>query len=73
MTTLSSIPPRPPSSSTLMIRRLGEFPIEEEWILLHRPATLDVAEFEQALSDLEVTGMLLHRLINGNVYVRWLQ
>ncbi len=63
-TTISSIPPRPPSSSTLMI---------DGWVLLHRPATLDIAEFEQALSDLEVTGKLLHRLVNGLVYVRWLQ
>ena len=42
MTLSSSIPPRPPSSSTLIL---------EGWTLLHRPATLDSTEFEQALSE----------------------
>lgn len=64
MTTLSFIPPRPPSSSALIL---------DGWILLQRPSTLDSAEFEQALSDLSATGKLAHRNINGNIYVRWLQ
>lgn len=62
--TLSSIPPRPPSSATLIL---------DGWTLLRRPSTLDSTEFEQALSDLATAGKLVHRNINGNVYVRWLQ
>lgn len=61
---LSTIPPRPPSSTSLMI---------DGWILLRRPDTLSSVDFQQALSDLSVAGKLCHRVIDGNVYVRWLQ
>ncbi len=64
MTTLSTIPPRPPSSSTLIL---------SGWVLLRRPDTLSFEDFSQALCDLEVAGKLQHQLINGSVYVRWLQ
>lgn len=62
--TLSTIPPRPPSSTTLMI---------DGWVLLRRPDTLSPEDFEQALSDLSAMGKLTHRVINQEVYVRWLQ
>lgn len=62
--TLSFVPPRPPSSATLIL---------DGWTLLRRPDTLSVVDFLQALSDLQTLGKLSHRNIDGNVYVRWLQ
>ncbi len=64
MTQLSTIPPRPPSSTTLMI---------EGWVLLRRPDTLSPEDFSQALCDLEVAQKLRYKNIEGDVYVRWLQ
>ena len=61
---LSTIPPRPPSSHTLIL---------DGWVLLQRPSSLTPEDFSQALSDLTVAGKLSHRIIDGNVYVRWLQ
>lgn len=61
--TLSTIPPAPPSVSTLTI---------DGWILLRRPAELTPPEFLQSLEDLRALRRLEWREVAGQVYVRWL-
>ena len=63
---LSTIPPPPSSHTTVAL-------ILDGWILLRRPSDLTPEDFSQALSDLTALGKLSHRIIDGNVYVRWIQ
>lgn len=59
---LSTIPPPPPSVSSLTI---------DGWIHLSRPVELSPEDFERALDDLTRAHKLAWRVIGNQVYVKW--